>query len=76
VALDGDPHVRLERNEFELRRTPEPHASTTSMNRGEHISWLARTDPGWSRIGGVGNRASGGGATNFMQIAPNSCKTI
>ncbi len=76
VALDGDPYARLKRNEFDLQRNPDSLASTTSMNRGVSLSWLARTDPGWSRVGGVGNRTSGSGATNFMQIAPNSCKRI
>ena len=76
VALDGDPYARMKRNEFDLHRNPDSLASTTSMNRGVSLSWLARTDPGWSRVGGVGNRTSGSGATNFMQIAPNSCKTI
>ena len=63
VALDGDPYARLKREEFDLQRNPDSLASTTSMNRGVSLSWLARTDPGWSRVGGVGNRTPGSGAT-------------
>ena len=76
AALDGDPYARRKRNEFELQRNPESLASTTSMKRGVSLWWLARTGPGWSRVGRVGNRTPDGGATNFVQIAPNSCKRI
>ena len=76
AALDGDPYARRKGNEFELQRNPESLASTTSMKRGVSLWWLARTGPGWSRVGRVGNRTPGGGATNFLQIAPNSCKRI
>jgi hypothetical protein len=76
VALDCDPYAPLNRNEFDLQRNPDPLASTTSMNRGVSLLWLARTGLGWSRIGSVANRTLCSGATKFMQIAPNSGKRI
>ena len=76
VALDGDPYARLKRDEFDLQRNPEFTRIDYLHEPRCKSLWLARTDPGWSRVGSVGNRTSGSGATNFMQIAPNSCKRI